>query len=252
MPDLLSDLLDFNAVMIVEEQKQPRSNVANLSRRFDVPAARQVALTKTRSVLVRSSKRSYLSVLLGVISLVLIAQISAFSQEETQKADSGVTIKNFGQMDDRFFRGGQPKEGDYQQLAALGIKTVIDLQDNPTDYEKRDVEALGMKYVNIPMSDSHYPESAKIDEFLKLVDDPATGKFYVHCAGGRHRTGVMGAVYRFNHYNWNYDQVYAEMKKYDFYTRWGHGDMKKFVQDYAANWLTKQASASVTTSTNQK
>ena len=70
---------------------------------------------------------------------------------------------------------------------------------------------------------------------MKLVDDPSTGKFYVHCAGGRHRTGVMGAVYRFNHYNWNYDQVYTEMKKYDFYTRWGHGDMKKFVQDYAVS-----------------
>ena len=202
----------------------------------------------------RDSKRSYLSVLLGVISLVLAAQISAFSQEESQKGDTNnVTIKNFGQMDDRFFRGAQPKENDYRQLAALGIKTVIDLQDNPTDYEKRDVEALGMKYVNIPMSDSTYPAAAKIDEFLKLVDDPGTGKFYVHCAGGRHRTGVMGAVYRFNHYNWNYDQVYAEMKKYDFYTRWGHGDMKKFVQDYAATWLSKQTSASVTTSTaNQK
>ena len=93
-----------------------------------------------------------------------------------------------------------------------------------------------MKYINIPMSDKDYPESAKIDQFLKLIDDPATGKFYVHCAGGRHRTGVMGAVYRFNRYNWNYDQAYAEMKKYDFYTRWGHGDMKKFVQDYAANF----------------
>jgi protein tyrosine phosphatase (PTP) superfamily phosphohydrolase (DUF442 family) len=249
----MSWLLDFNAVMIVEEPTQPVSSGANLNHRFDVPAARQVALPKSRSVLVRSSKRSYFFVLLGVISLVLVAQISAFSQE-VQKADtSSVTIKNFGQMDDRFFRGGQPKENDYRQLATLGIKTVIDLQNEPTDYEKRDVEALGMKYVNIPMSDSSYPETAKIDEFLKLVDDPATGKFYVHCAGGRHRTGVMGAVYRFNHYNWNYDQVYAEMKKYDFYTRWGHGDMKKFVQDYAANWLSKQTSATVTTPTaNQK
>jgi hypothetical protein len=64
----------------------------------------------------------------------------------------------------------------------------------------------------------------------------------VHCAGGRHRTGVMGAVYRFNHYNWNYDQAYAEMKKYDFYTRWGHGDMKKFVQDYAATSSARQIS----------
>jgi hypothetical protein len=74
---------------------------------------------------VSTTKPSYLSVLLGVISLVLAAQISAFSQE-VQKADT-VTIKNFGQMDDRFFRGAQPKENDYQQLAALGIKTVIDL-----------------------------------------------------------------------------------------------------------------------------
>jgi len=197
---------------------------------------------------VSTTKRSYLSVFFGIIALVLASQISAFSQET-----GSVTIKNFGQMDDRFFRGGQPKEDQYTQLAALGIKTVIDLQDSPTSYEKHSVEALGMKYVNIPMSDKDYPETAKISEFLKLVDDPATGKFYVHCAGGRHRTGVMGAVYRFNHYNWNYDQVYAEMKKYDFYTRFGHGDMKKFVEDYAANWLSKQASATLTTSTaNQK
>jgi len=178
--------------------------------------------------------RSYLSVLFAAISLILASQITAFSQERNHANLSTVTIKNFGQMDDRFFRGGQPKEGDYQQLAALGIKTIIDLRDDPESYEQRDAEALGMKYVNIPMSDKEYPEASKIEQFLKLVDDPSTGKFYVHCAGGRHRTGVMGAVYRFNHYNWNYDQVYAEMKKYDFYTRFGHGDMKKFVQDYAA------------------
>jgi tyrosine-protein phosphatase SIW14 len=196
------------------------------------------------------AQRSYLSVFLGVVSLVLLSQVSAFSQE-TQKTDvSAVTIKNFGQMDDRFFRGGQPKQGDYQQLANLGIKTVIDLQDDPTSYEKQSVEALGMKYINIPMSDKDYPETAKIDQFLKLVDDPTTGKFYVHCAGGRHRTGVMGAVYRMNHYNWNYDQVYAEMKKYDFYTRWGHGDMKKFVKDYAVNFQNKQTVTTVVTGTN--
>ncbi len=195
--------------------------------------------------------RSYLSVFFAAIALILASQISAFSQEIQKNhasADvspdlSKITIKNFGQMDERFFRGGQPKENDYSQLAALGIKTVIDLQNEPTAYEKQNVEALGMKYVNIPMSDKDYPDTAKIDQFLKLVDDPSTGKFYVHCAGGRHRTGVMGAVYRFNHYNWNYDQVYAEMKKYDFYTRWGHGDMKKFVQDYSVNFPTKAAVA---------
>ena len=180
--------------------------------------------------------RSYLSVLFAAVALVLASSITAFSQDSNRADTSKVSIKNFGQMDDRFFRGGQPKQEEYPELAALGIRTVIDLQDKPTSYEKQNVEALGMKYINIPMSDSSYPQSAKIEQFLKLVNDPSTGKFYVHCAGGRHRTGVMGAVYRFNHDNWNYDQVYAEMKKYDFYTRWGHGDMKKFVQDYAVSF----------------
>ena len=185
------------------------------------------------------SNRSYLSVLFSVVALVLASSVTAFTQELNKTDVSKVDIKNFGQMDNRFFRGAQPKENQYQELAALGITTVIDLQDDPTSYEKSNVEALGMKYINIPMSDKDYPPSEKIEQFLKLVNDPSTGKFYVHCAGGRHRTGVMGAVYRFNLYNWNYDQVYAEMKKYDFYTRWGHGDMKKFVQDYASSFQNR-------------
>ena len=188
----------------------------------------------------RTILRNYPSALFAAISLVFALSASAVAQESQS---SSVSIKNFGQMDDRFFRGAQPKADEYKELAALGIKTIIDLRDDPTDYEKTSAEALGMKYVNIAMSDKDYPAVAKIEEFLKLVDDPATGKFYVHCAGGRHRTGVMGAVYRFNHYNWNYDQVYAEMKKFDFYTRWGHGEMKKFVQDYSVNFPTKSAVA---------
>jgi protein tyrosine/serine phosphatase len=191
-----------------------------------------------------SSKRSYVFVLFAVFAFVLASSITTVAQQ------SDIKIKNFGQMDDRFYRGAQPDEEDYKQLAAIGIKTIIDLREDPTNYEKRDAEAAGMRYVNLPMSDKEYPPAATIDQFLKLVDDPATGKFFVHCAGGRHRTGVMGAVYRFNHYNWNFDQAYAEMKKYDFYTRWGHGEMKKFVEDYATSFQNRVAAATAT-STNR-
>jgi len=188
-------------------------------------------------------KRRNLSFVLTAIAALFIASTgTAFAQSNES---SNIKIKNFGQMDARFFRGAQPKQDDYKQLAALGIKTIIDLTDDPQSYERPSAEAAGLHYVNIPMSDKHYPESAQIDQFLKLVDDPSTGKFYVHCAGGRHRTGVMGAVYRFNHDHWNFDQVYAEMKKYDFYTRWGHGDMKKFVEDYAVSFAQNNAAAAV-------
>lgn len=183
------------------------------------------------STLHRNISSFRITILAFAISLITTGVAHA------QKLDlSHVRIRNFGQMDERFFRGGQPKEDDYRNLAALGIKTVIDLTDDPKWYEKSAVEALGMRYVNIPMSDSQYPKDSQIVQFLKLIDDPSTGKFFVHCVGGRHRTGVMGAVYRFNNYHWNFDQVYAEMKNYDFYTRWGHGNMKKFVEEYAVKY----------------
>ena len=171
----------------------------------------------------------------------------SFGQQPSGKNFSNIKIKNFGQMDERFYRGAQPKESDYGDLAALGIKTLIDLQDNPTSYEKKDAEALGMRYINIPMSDSEYPRAEQIATFLKLADDPATGKFFVHCAGGRHRTGVMGAVYRFTHNQWNFDQAYAEMKQYDFYTRWGHGKLKDYVQDYWQHLPANQTGAAAAT-----
>jgi protein tyrosine/serine phosphatase len=202
-----------------------------------------------------TTKPSYSFVLFAALAIVISLSATAFGQTASNADFSNIKIKNFGQMDERFYRGAQPDKADYQQLSDLGIKTVIDLTDDPKPYEKSSVEALGMRYVNIPMSDKRYPQSASIEQFLKLVDDPATGKFYVHCAGGRHRTGVMGAVYRFNHYNWNYDQVYSEMKNYDFYTRWGHGDLKKFVQEYATSYqhnATTTAAAAATTGTKQK
>ena len=186
-----------------------------------------------------SVKRSYRFVSLqAVLAIIGGLLISGAVSAKSNSAFPNVRIDNFGQMDERFYRGAQPKERDFQALADLGIKTIIDLRDDAVSYEKRDAEAVGIKYINIPMSDSSYPKDEQIAEFLKIVDDPATGKFYVHCAGGRHRTGVMGAVYRYNYYGWDYDKVYKEMKDYDFYTRWGHGAMKDYVADY---WQKIQA-----------
>ena len=49
----------------------------------------------------------------------------------------------------------------------------------------------------------------------------------------------MGFVYRVNHYGWSFDQAYNEMKQYDFYTRFGHGDLKDFVKEYAVSFVKK-------------
>ena len=187
----------------------------------------------------------------AAVAVVLAVAGCAVAKRHSDPTFSNIHIRNFGKMDDRFYRGAQPDEADYKDLKALGIRTIIDLQDSPTNYEKRDVEALGMRYVNIPMSDSSYPKQESINAFLKLVNDPATGKFFAHCAGGRHRTGVVGAIYRFNVNHWNFDQAYTEMKDYDFYTRWGHGDLKTFVEDYAQKMQSSSAAAVTATSNKQ-
>jgi protein tyrosine/serine phosphatase len=193
--------------------------------------------------------RSPFTLVAGAWVALLLISIAAYGQTAKQQDFSNIRIKNFGQMDERFYRGAQPKKEDYKDLAALGIHPVIDLQAEPKGYERPMVEALGMSYVNIPMIDKAYPKQEWVDAFLKVVNDPATGKFYVHCAGGRHRTGAMGAVYRYTKYGWSYDQVYAEMKQYDFYTSWGHGDFKTFVQDYAQHIHANGGSGSAVSAT---
>ena len=154
-----------------------------------------------------------------------------------------MTIKNFGQMDEHFYRGAQPKDDEYRELADLGVKAVIDLRDDPMPYAKSAAEAVNMRYVSIPMSDKDYPRDADVETFLKIANDEGNWPFYVHCAGGRHRTGLMGAMYRFNHDGWDYKKAYDEMKNYDFYTRWGHGEIKKYVVDYWQRFQANAASA---------
>jgi protein tyrosine/serine phosphatase len=178
----------------------------------------------------RTSLRNLSAALIAVFSFTIIATAQTAPSPETFPT---IKIKNFGQMDERYYRGAQPEPGDYQALKELGVNTVVDLRNDPTDYEKREVEARGMKYINIPMSGWKYAKDTQVEEFMKLMNDPATGVVYAHCKAGRHRTGLTGAIYRFEKYGWDYDAAYKEMKKYD-YSSWPvHYNIKAYVQDYA-------------------
>ena len=177
---------------------------------------------------------------------VLGAALSAIAFAKGNDRFPDVKIKNFGQMDDRFYRGARPEGEDFKTLASMGIKTIIDLTDNSREYEQPAAQTAGLRYVNIPMEDKSYPSMEQINEFLKIVDDPATGKFFVHCAGGRHRTGVVGAVYRFTHDNWNLEQALSEMDHYEFGSGYGHGKQRDFVKTYWQQFEATHANAATT------
>ena len=193
-----------------------------------------------------SSIKKVSPAIITILALIFSFSAAAFAKGKSNSKFPNIGIKNFGQMDERFFRGSRPEKGDYQALAALGVKTIIDLTDNSMEYEKPEVEAAGLRYVNIPMVDKSYPSMDQVNQFLKVVDDPQTGKFFVHCAGGRHRTGVVGAVYRFNHDHWNLDQALAEMDQYEFGSGYGHDKQRSFVKDYWDQFQSKATAPAAT------
>ncbi len=167
-----------------------------------------------------------------VLGLALTPALAAPIPGAAAVALSRIHIDNFGKVDDTYYRGSQPERGDYDDLAALGVKTVIDLQRDGESKERAAVERAGMTYVKIPLTTSERPPEPAVRQFLSIVNDPAKQPVYVHCAGGQHRTGVMTAVYRMTKYGWDEDKAYDEMKQYKFETFFGHPELRRFVHDY--------------------
>jgi uncharacterized protein (TIGR01244 family) len=138
-------------------------------------------------------------------------------------------IRNFGQVNATYYRGEQPVPAEYAELAALGIKTVINLNRDADVREQRLVEQAGMAYLRIPMTTHVPPTPDQIAQFLGAVTAVAGQPVYVHCVGGRHRTGVMTAVYRMTFDGWTAAQAFAEMKRYRYGADFLRPEFKKFV-----------------------
>jgi len=96
------------------------------------------------------------------------------------------------------------------------------------------VSKAGMTYVAIPMNTRVVPTTEQLAQFLKVVNDPASQPVYVHCVGGKHRTGVMTAVYRMTQNAWTPEKAFSEMKQFKFGADFLHPEFKKFVYGYKA------------------
>jgi tyrosine-protein phosphatase SIW14 len=145
---------------------------------------------------------------------------------------SNIRIDNFGRVNANYYRGAQPKGQDFAALANLGVKLVIDLAAEGDVNEAANAERAGMRFVRIPMTTDVQPSKETVSQFLKLVNDPANQPVYVHCMGGRHRTGVMTAAYRMTQDGWTADQAFSEMKQYKFGADFLHPALKTFVYSF--------------------
>jgi protein tyrosine/serine phosphatase len=162
-------------------------------------------------------------------TLVGLAMVAAAA------AAPSVRIDNFGRINANYYRGAQPEGQDYTDLATLGVKTIIDLtSDDGQASEPQMASRAGMRYVKIPMTGHTPPTQAQIAQFFGIVNDAASQPVYVHCVGGRHRTGIMTAIYRMTNDGWSAEQAFSEMKQFKFGADFLHSEFKRAVFAYPA------------------
>jgi protein tyrosine/serine phosphatase len=129
------------------------------------------------------------------------------------------------------YRGSQPDHADLVRLRNLGFRTVVNLRSFHS--ERHEVEALGMRSVEIPMRADvvcEAPSEAAVHRFLDVVLDPRNHPVYFHCAHGRDRTGTMAAVYRMEAEGWSPREALEEMRSFGCYE--GYADLIRYVANY--------------------
>jgi uncharacterized protein (TIGR01244 family) len=159
----------------------------------------------------------------------------------TLAAQPAAPIDRFQQVDDRLYRGAQPDRAGFEYLHRLGVRTVVNLRndsDRRNADERRTVEALGMRYVHLPVRDGNFftrgrtiPEDT-IRTFFAILDEADDGPVFLHCRRGADRTGALVGFYRIARHQWDNPRAYAEAKALGMRS-WYTG-LKKQIYAFAA------------------
>lgn len=160
-----------------------------------------------------------------------VAPVSRVSFGEKLKLNG---LPNAGKIDESLYRGAQPHKEGIPQLKKLGITTVVDLRGEDAGriaWERKQAEALGIRFVSIPVSGWSPPSNEQIAQFLSLFGDGKAEKVFVHCHYGDDRTGVFVATYRMARDRWSADQAIKEMYFFGFNGFW-HPAMKSYVRKF--------------------
>jgi tyrosine-protein phosphatase SIW14 len=141
-------------------------------------------------------------------------------------------LPNFQKVDDHVYRGAQPTDAGFKELAGRGIRIIVDLRSGQHGQaeEQRVVTKLGMRYVSVPMQGMATPKDNQVAEVLALLNDSRSGPVFVHCKRGADRTGTVMAVYRIAHDGWDNSKALSEAKSY------GMSVFQRAMQRYVTNF----------------
>jgi protein tyrosine/serine phosphatase len=168
-----------------------------------------------------------------VISAFCLAVLSVFALQGCTgsvpaKASPDDPAGNFFQVSEGLYRGGRPDEAGVQRLAQMGVKTIINLEndDQAVATERGWAEPLGIKFVNAPMDGMKTPDDNQVNQVEAMLGDKSQGPFYVHCLKGMDRTGAIIAIDRVVNEGWLPKDAYDEMNAMGF------NSLLLFLKDY--------------------
>ena len=149
------------------------------------------------------------------IELDLKKSKEIIAQQKKVQAIDLEGVENLYKVSDALYRGAEPTEEGYKNLAKLGIKTIVSLQLSSP--KKELIKNLGMTSKHIPINPLNMKDEYA-EDFLSIVSNPKNHPVYVHCLYGSDRTGTMVALYRIYIHHWTKEAALEEMrdKKYGF------------------------------------
>ena len=109
-------------------------------------------------------------------------------------------IFNFRQLSPVLATSGQPNEHELMAVAEAGYRVVLNLalHDDPRyslPDERRTVEALGMKYVHIPVQFAA-PTDEDFELFVRAMEENHDQVMLIHCAANKRVSAFLGLYFR--------------------------------------------------------
>lgn len=165
-----------------------------------------------------------------------------FPLDSNPTAISSDDICNFHQVDAQVYRGGRPRPTAFPKLLEIGIRTIIDLEEEEAAArEKEEVEKINLglsanrqiQFISLPIG----PEEIEVDGvsheklktlFAQMRDTQRP--IFIHCFHGKDRTGAVVAIYRLLMQQKSFTETYEEAYHYGF-SREDHG-LSKTVDRY--------------------
>jgi uncharacterized protein (TIGR01244 family) len=163
---------------------------------------------RSLSVLLCTEMRTALAT---AISLALFGS-AAFGQARKETVDG---IRNFTVVDAVVACAGATESRAIPTLKARGYKTIVNLREAlesgaAIDESRAAATAAGLKFVHLPFNSSS-PDESVVDEFIKVVTDPANQPVFINC-GSASRVGAVWLAKRMLVDKWQEARALEEAK----------------------------------------